>query len=238
VPLPDNVTVWVLFATLPELSVKTKVPVAAPDWVGLNTTPTVQLAPAANVEVPVAVVEQVPALVPVALAKGPVNGLALFTVIAPLPVFCNVTMVTALVEPATVLAKFTLAGVTVAVGINTTPVPCKATDWVLPAIPPELLVMVTLPVQPFAPKLAQADVGLKVKPIVHLAPTAKLKVPVVPDVQVPPLLAKDPTIATALLTTSADVPTFSKVTLVFTGLVAPTLVFGKVSGPNGVTLAV
>jgi hypothetical protein len=45
-PVPDRFTTCGLF---PALSVNVNVPVAAPDTVGLNVTPTVQLAPAATV---------------------------------------------------------------------------------------------------------------------------------------------------------------------------------------------
>ena len=45
-PLPDNATVWGLFAAL---SLKVSVPVTAPTTVGVKVTPTLHFAPAASV---------------------------------------------------------------------------------------------------------------------------------------------------------------------------------------------
>lgn len=169
-PVPLRVTVWGLF---PALSVKVRAPVAAPETVGVNVTPTVQVAPAATL-VPQVLLE---------MPKGPLVAMP-ENVSDPLWLLVNVMDLAELVEPTAVVLKLR-----------------DEADSVTGALPVPLRLavcgLVTAPsVKVSAPVAAPSAVGVKVTPTLQL-PLAAMPVP-----QVLLAIANGP-VATMLLMLSA-----------------------------------
>lgn len=114
-PVPDNATVCGL---LPAASENVSVAVSAPVVVGLNRTLTVQLAEAARLS------PQELSVIKKSAASSPDNA-TLSTAIGTAPPLVNVIDCDALEDPTAVVAKVTLAGAMLALGIN--PVPDNVT---------------------------------------------------------------------------------------------------------------
>ncbi len=149
-PVPLRVTVWGLF---PALSVKVRDPLAAPDAVGVNVTPTVQVAPPAT-------------LVPQVLLEMPNGPLVTMPekVSSVLWLLVRVTDFAELVDPTAVVLKLSdeVDSVTGAV-----PVPVRLTDCGL---------VTALSVKVSAPVAAPRAVGVKVTPTLQV-PFAAMLVP-------------------------------------------------------------
>jgi hypothetical protein len=151
-PVPVRLTVCVVPATPPLLSVMVRVAVSEPPAVGVKVTLIVQLAPAATLLPQLLVWAKFPLLVMLATAR------AMF------PVLDSVTACALLVEFTRSAAKVRAVGETLATG--EVPVPVRLTDWMLPVTPLLLSVRVRVPLRvPFA-------VGVKVTLIVQLPPPA------------------------------------------------------------------
>jgi hypothetical protein len=202
-PVPDNVTVCGLPAAL---SVTFKSALRAPVAVGLNVTLIVQLALAAS-ELPHVLV----------CAKSPGSrpaSVMLVIVIAVVPTFFRVAVMTELVVPTVTFPKLRLVGVSSAV----VPVPLSGTCCGLPAA---LSVTVRFALR------APVVVGLNVRLTVQLAAAAR-ELP-----QVVAVSGKSPAsapVTAMLLIVSVVVPMLVRVTFL-TGLVKPT---ASVPNPNGV----
>jgi hypothetical protein len=146
-PVPLRLTVCGPF---PALSVKVKLPVAAPVAVGVNVTPTLQLAPAATL---------VPQLL-LAIPKGPLVTM-LENVSDPLWWLVSVTDLAELVEPTAVVLKLkdVVDSVTGAL-----PVPLRLTACGL---------SIALSAKANVPVAAPIAAGVKVTPTVQVAPAAR-----------------------------------------------------------------
>ncbi len=145
-PVPLRLTVCGLF---PALSVKLSVPVALPATVGVNVTPTLQLAPPATL---------VPQVL-LAIAKGPLAAMPENTSDA-LWLLVSVTDLAELVEPTAVVLKLKDVADSVTGAL---PVPLRVTVCGL---------LIALSVNVSAPVAAPSAVGVKVTPTVQFAPAA------------------------------------------------------------------
>jgi len=169
-PVPLRATVCGLF---PALSVKVRVPVAAPEAVGVKVTPTVQVVPAATL-VPQVLLE---------MPKGPLVAMP-ENVSDPLWLLVNVTDLAELVEPTAAVLKLRDEADSVTGAL---PVPLRLTVCGLVAAPS---------VKVRAPGAAPSAIGVKVTPTLQLPPAATL----VPQVLL--AIANGP-VATMLLMLSA-----------------------------------
>lgn len=150
-PVPLRLT----FCGLPEaLSVKVSAPEAVPVAVGVNVTPTLQLAPAARL---------VPQVLP-AIAKGPVIP-TLEIVSGVLWRLVSVTLTGALVLPTATVPKFNALADKVTDEFELLPVPLRVTVC---GLFPALSVKVSVPVA------APVAVGVNVTPTLQPAPAATL----------------------------------------------------------------
>ena len=145
-PVPLRLTVCGL---LPALSVKASVPVAAPVAVGVNVTPTLQLAPAATL---------VPQVL-VAIPKGPLTVMAENTS-NPLWLLVSVTDLAELVEPTAVVLKLKDVADSVTGAL---PVPVRLTVCGL---------LIALSANVSVPVAAPNAAGVKVTPTLQVAPAA------------------------------------------------------------------
>ena len=150
-PVPLRLTFCGLFEAL---SVKVSVPLAAPVAVGVNVTPTAQLAPAARL-VPQVLLE---------IAKGPLIP-TLEMVRAVLWRLVRVTVTAALVLPTATVPKFNELADRVTGELELLPVPLRLTVC---GLFPALSVKVSVPVA------APVAVGVNVTPTLQLAPAATL----------------------------------------------------------------
>jgi len=166
-PLPLRFTVCGLF---PALSVKVSAPVAAPDAVGVNVTPTVQLEPAATL---------VPQVL-LAMPKGPLAAMA-DNVSDPLWLLVSVTDFAELVEPTAVVLKLKDVDDSVTGAL---PVPLRFTVCGL---------LTALSVKVSVPPAAPSADGVNVTLTVQLAPAA------MPVPQVLPEMANGPPAGTEML---------------------------------------
>ena len=150
-PVPLRLTFCGLFEAL---SVKVSVPLAAPVAVGVNVTPTAQLAPAARL-VPQVLLE---------IAKGPLIP-TLEMVRAVLWRLVSVTVTAALVLPTATVPKFNELADRVTGELELLPVPLRLTVC---GLFPALSVKVSVPVA------APVAVGVNVTPTLQVAPAATL----------------------------------------------------------------
>jgi hypothetical protein len=207
-PVPDNTTVCGLPAAL---SVTFKSALRAPVTDGLNVTLIVQLALAASELKPVLVCAKSPGSIPASV---------MLVVIADVPTFFSVAVMTELVVPTVTLPKLRLVGVSSAV----VPVPLSGTCCGVPAA---LSVTVR-----FALRAPVVD-GLNVRLIVQLAAAARELVQVV---AVSGKSAASAPVTAMLLIVIVVVPMLVSVTFL-TGLVKPTASVPNPSGA-GTSLAV
>ena len=150
-PVPPRLTFCGLFEAL---SVKVSVPVAAPAAVGVNVTPTAQLAPAARL-VPHVLLE---------IAKGPlISTLEIVRVV--LWRLVRVTVTGALVVFTATVPKFNELADRVTGELELLPVPLRLTVC---GLFPALSVKVSVPVA------APVAVGVNVTPTLQVAPEATL----------------------------------------------------------------
>jgi len=156
-PVPESATVCGVPVAL---SATDSVAFNAPAAAGLNSTETVQLAPAAS-DVPqvVADLRNEVGLVPVMVSEESVT--------APVPVFLTVTTCAAVVDPTVVEAKVRLAGERETVKVEAAaPVPVMVADWVpVPALSRTSRVAVRVP----------AAAGVKEISTAQEAPTARVE---------------------------------------------------------------
>jgi hypothetical protein len=150
VPVPERVTTLV-----PALLTKERLPLRVPVAVGVNVTPTAQLALGASG------VETTQGVVAPSTAKSPL-AVKLVKFRSLVPVFVTVTLWAAPVVPTTWLPKMSVAGERPTAGA--TPVPERLTTCGLPGASS---VMLTAPVR------VPVVVGVKVTLIVQFAPAAK-----------------------------------------------------------------
>jgi hypothetical protein len=163
-PVPLRLTFWGLFEAL---SVKVSVPLAAPAAVGVNVTPTAQLAPAGT---------GVPQVLP-EIAKGPLIP-TLEIVRDVLWRLVSVTVTAALVLPTVTVPKLNELADSVTGELEPLPVPLRLTVWGPPGAES---VKVSVPVA------APVAVGVKVTPTLQLAPGAMLVPQVLPAIPKGPL---------------------------------------------------
>lgn len=150
-PVPERATVCGL---LGELSVRVRVPVRDPTWVGVKVTLMMQFFPAANV------LPQ--GFVLVARAKSPLVEMLLMLSVV-LPVLVSVTDLAGLVAPKTTVPQVSDAGVTVTVGPPPPLVTVRLTEVVAVRLP-DVPVMVTVDVP-----VAAVALAVRVKVLVVVA---------------------------------------------------------------------